>query len=50
MRIRPAIGQDLDRVLDGEADAAARVRALEFRGDPGGLGAEIDGAELYLGP
>src|ERR1039457_3064589 len=39
-----------DWVLDDEADAAARSLALEFLGNAGGLGAEIDGLGVKLGP
>ena len=39
-----------DGPLDGEVDAAVRRVALEFLGDPGDLGAEIDLLRVYLGP
>jgi hypothetical protein len=40
---------DPDGLPDSEPDAAARVAALEFLGDPGGLGTEIDGVQVHLG-
>ena len=49
-RMRSTVGQRPGWLLDGEADVAARVLALEFGGDGGRLGTEIDLLEADLCP
>jgi hypothetical protein len=44
------VGPYRDGTLDSEADVPFRINTLEFRGDLGGLGTEIDRAEVHLGP
>ena len=44
------VGQGPDGLLDGEAGTAVRFAALEFCGDAGGLGAQIDCLEVNSGP
>src|SRR5450755_4433346 len=44
------VGLYLDRMLDSEAGVPSRIFIGEFRGDLGGLGAEIDRVEVHLRP